>query len=185
MEKGGNITKGILGIGTWAISYRCIGLSLIMTEEEGVDSIILYKLAIGIFFRYIAEKTVYMYSKGDNFMGRLFYPLRSIHNSGEEKTFELHSHSGKTQRGYVTLQLCIKSKKKNPIEVNYLYIFCICMYYSHFFWHYSDSFVIIPEKMAHNTYAQKWNGELPPLAEKLLEHHAVLNDIDSLQQTCM
>ena len=58
-----------------------------------------------------------MYSKSDDFIGRLFYPLHSIPNSGEEKTFALHSHSGKTQRGYITLQLSIKSKKKNPIEV--------------------------------------------------------------------
>ena len=34
-------------------------------------------------------------------------------------------------------------------------------------------------------YVRKWNGELPPMTEKLLEHHAALNDVDSLQQTCM
>ena len=35
------------------------------------------------------------------------------------------------------------------------------------------------------TYVRKWSGELLPMAEKLLELHAVLNDVDSLQQTCM
>ena len=45
-------------------------------------------------------------------MGRLFYPLRSIPNAGEEKTFVLYSHSGKTQHGYITLQLSIGAKQK-------------------------------------------------------------------------
>ena len=34
-------------------------------------------------------------------------------------------------------------------------------------------------------YERRWSGELPPVAEKLLEHHALLNNIDVLQQTCM
>ena len=34
-------------------------------------------------------------------------------------------------------------------------------------------------------YVRKWGGELPPMAQKFLEHYAVLNDIDELQQTCM
>ena len=51
-------------------------------------------------------------------MGRLFYPLRSIPNSGEEKTFVLYSHSGKTQHGYVTLYLNIGAKRrKTPLQV--------------------------------------------------------------------
>ena len=51
-------------------------------------------------------------------MGRLFYPLRSIPNCGEEKTFVLYSHSGKTQHGRVTLQLSIGAKqKRTPLEV--------------------------------------------------------------------
>ena len=67
------------------------------------------------FYRYIAEKTI---QRGDDFMGRLFYPLRSIPNCGEEKTFVLYSHSGKTQHGHVTLQLSIGAKqKRTPLEV--------------------------------------------------------------------
>ena len=34
-------------------------------------------------------------------------------------------------------------------------------------------------------YVRRWSGELPPMAEKLLEHHALLNNIDALQQTYM
>ena len=34
-------------------------------------------------------------------------------------------------------------------------------------------------------YMRKWSGELSPMAQKFLEHYAVLNDINSLQQTCM
>ena len=68
-----------------------------------------------ILCRYIADKTI---QRGDDFMGRLFYPLRSIPNSGEEKTFVLHSHSGKTQHGYITLHLSVGAKKKKiPLEV--------------------------------------------------------------------
>ena len=64
---------------------------------------------------YLAEITIH---KGDDFMGRAFYPLRSIPNCGEEKTLMLHSHSGKTQHGYVTLQLSIGAKrKKTPLQV--------------------------------------------------------------------
>jgi hypothetical protein len=65
--------------------------------------------------RYLAEKTI---QRGDDFMGRLFYPLRSIPNAGEEKTFVLYSHSGKTQHGYITLQLSIGAKRrKTPLQV--------------------------------------------------------------------
>ena len=65
--------------------------------------------------RFIAEKTI---AKGDDFMGRLFYPLRSIPDSGEEKTFVIHSHSGKTQHGYVTVHLNIGAKRKKiPLQV--------------------------------------------------------------------
>ena len=66
--------------------------------------------------RFLAEKTI---QRGDDFMGRLFYPLRSIPNSGEEKTFVLHSHSGRTQHGFVTLHLSIGAKrKKMPLPVD-------------------------------------------------------------------
>ena len=34
-------------------------------------------------------------------------------------------------------------------------------------------------------YVRRWSGELPPKAEKLLEFHAVLNDVDVLQQACV
>ena len=34
-------------------------------------------------------------------------------------------------------------------------------------------------------YVRRWSGELPPMAEKLLVQHAMLNDIGPLQQTCM
>ena len=34
-------------------------------------------------------------------------------------------------------------------------------------------------------YVRRWSGELPPTAEKLLEFHAVLNDVDALQQACV
>ena len=72
-------------------------------------------LSCMLLYRYLAEKTIH---KGDDFMGRVFYPLRSIPNSGEEKTLLLHSHSGKTQHGYVTLQLSVGAKrKKTPLKV--------------------------------------------------------------------
>ena len=70
--------------------------------------------------RYMAEKTT---KKGDDFMGRLFYPLRSIpmfSSSGEEKTFDLVPHSGRSQRirGTITLQLSIKVQKESlPVQV--------------------------------------------------------------------
>ena len=35
------------------------------------------------------------------------------------------------------------------------------------------------------SYVRKWSGELPSNMEKFLEHHAVLNDVDVVQQTCM
>ena len=41
------------------------------------------------------------------------------------------------------------------------------------------------KKDGDGSYARRWSGELPPMAEKLLEHHALLNNIDALQQTCM
>ena len=64
---------------------------------------------------FLAEMTI---NKGDDFMGRAFYPLRSIPNCGEEKTLVLHSHSGKTQHGYVNLQLTIGAKRrKTPLQV--------------------------------------------------------------------
>ena len=34
-------------------------------------------------------------------------------------------------------------------------------------------------------YVRRWSGKLSPMAEKLLECHAMLNDIDELQQACM
>ena len=34
-------------------------------------------------------------------------------------------------------------------------------------------------------YIRRWNGQLSPMAEKLLQHHALLNDVDALQQACM
>ena len=65
---------------------------------------------------YVAERTI---KKGDDFMGRLFYPLRTIPmSSGVEKTFMLLSHQGKSQRGTITLQLNIKVVKENfPVQV--------------------------------------------------------------------
>ena len=34
-------------------------------------------------------------------------------------------------------------------------------------------------------YVRRWNGQLTPVAGKLLELHAAANDIDSLCQACM
>lgn len=34
-------------------------------------------------------------------------------------------------------------------------------------------------------YVRRWSGELPQMAERLLEFHAILNDVDGLQQACM
>ena len=54
-------------------------------------------------------------------MGRLFYPLRSIPMfSGEEKTFDLVPHPGRSQciRGTIILQLSIKVHKESlPVQV--------------------------------------------------------------------
>ena len=95
-----------------------------------------------VVYRYIAERTIL---RGDDFIGRLFYPLRSIPNSGEEKTFVLYSHSGKTQHGYITLHVSIGAKqKKVPLEVcTYSWQYCIlpsialphppCLQQPHFF----------------------------------------------------
>ena len=33
-------------------------------------------------------------------------------------------------------------------------------------------------------YVKRWNGQLLQMAESLLEHHAMLNDVDELQQAC-
>ena len=34
-------------------------------------------------------------------------------------------------------------------------------------------------------YVRRWNGQLTPMAEKLLEEYASLNDIDELYVACM
>ena len=34
-------------------------------------------------------------------------------------------------------------------------------------------------------YVRRWNGQLTPMAEKLLEEYASLNDIDELYIACM
>ena len=60
--------------------------------------------------------------KGDSFIGRLFYPLRSIPNFGEGKALIIYDHSGKKERGSVTLWLSIGIKeKKVPITVKQAY----------------------------------------------------------------
>lgn len=57
-------------------------------------------------------------------MGRCFYPLKSIPASGEIKAFVLHSHSGKTNHGYISLQFCIRGIKSNtPVQVGFVF-FC-------------------------------------------------------------
>ena len=90
--------------------------SIYRIRDMHVDSYIQTMNACqNFFYRYLAEKTI---QRGDDFMGRLFHPLRSIPTTGEEKTFVLYSHSGKTQHGYVALQLNIGAKqKKIPLEV--------------------------------------------------------------------
>ncbi len=51
-------------------------------------------------------------------MGRSFYPLVSIPVHGESKTFTLHSHSGKTKHGYISVSLSVRGIKKNtPVKV--------------------------------------------------------------------
>lgn len=34
-------------------------------------------------------------------------------------------------------------------------------------------------------YMRRWNGEFSPEAEKILEHHAILNGINELQCACV
>ena len=34
-------------------------------------------------------------------------------------------------------------------------------------------------------YVRRWNGQLTPMAEKILEEYAALNDIDELYTACM
>ena len=34
-------------------------------------------------------------------------------------------------------------------------------------------------------YVRRWNGQLTPMAERLLEKYAALNDIDDLYRACM
>ena len=57
--------------------------------------------------------------KGDDFMGRMFYPLQSLPLTREEKTFTLTSHSGKSKHGFIVLSMAIQGVKKNVCqEVN-------------------------------------------------------------------
>lgn len=57
--------------------------------------------------------------KSDGFIGRLFYPLRSIPNSGEEKTLAIYDRPQKKSCGYVALGLSVGvKKKKTPLEVS-------------------------------------------------------------------
>ena len=59
----------------------------------------------------LAERKI---KKGDDFIGRLFYPLRAIPmSSGVEKTFTLVSHQGRSQCGTITLQLNVKILKES------------------------------------------------------------------------
>lgn len=59
----------------------------------------------------------------DDFMGRCFHPLQSIPVSGELKTFVLHSHSGKTKHGFISLSIDIKGVKENtPVEVGVVWV---------------------------------------------------------------
>lgn len=59
------------------------------------------------------------FQKPDNFIGRAFYVLKTTPIEGEERTLPLFSHSGKHQRGKVTLQLSIKGQREDvPIDVS-------------------------------------------------------------------
>ena len=77
-------------------------------------------IMLSIFFHSLRHITKKAKKKGDDFIGRLFYPLRFIPvPSGEEKTFFLYSHSGKSQNGTITLQLSIKVVKYSlPVQVS-------------------------------------------------------------------
>ena len=59
-----------------------------------------------------------------SFVGRFFYPLQYIPTFGEKKTIPLRSHSGKSERGFVTVNLTIDQ------EVHTLAIFCDVYNYS-------------------------------------------------------
>lgn len=76
-------------------------------------------------YRLLAELTT---KRGDDFMGRVFYPLRSIltSGSGEEKTLTLFSHKKKKMYGTITLQLQINVGKEGmPLEVC---VECVCVW---------------------------------------------------------
>ena len=52
------------------------------------------------------------FKKHDNFIGRAFYLLKTTPMEGEERTLTLYSHSGKHERGQVTLELSIRGMKE-------------------------------------------------------------------------
>ena len=88
-------------------------------KEEGGGGGIVGSSSVFTQYRYIAERTT---SIGDDFMGRLFYPIRSIPTAGEERMFTLLSHKEKKQYGSVTIRLHIKPVKE-PLEV----FVCVCV----------------------------------------------------------
>ena len=56
--------------------------------------------------------------KSDGFIGRLFYPLRSIPHSGEGRVLIIYDRPGKKEFGSVTLWFSIGVKEKRaPIAV--------------------------------------------------------------------
>ena len=56
--------------------------------------------------------------KLDGFVGRAFYLLKTVPVEGETKCLQLYSHSGKHQRGSISMELCIAGQQDNvPTEV--------------------------------------------------------------------
>lgn len=121
---GGNFQSGMHSLVPQRVPVQLVNFLVAQTNlidlqssENNTCNVVLH------IHRYIAEKTT---KKGDDFMGRLFYPLHLISVlSGEEKAFTLLSHSEKTQHGTITLQLSIKAIKESlPMEVCLLENFC-------------------------------------------------------------
>ena len=53
-----------------------------------------------------------LYKGTDDFMGRCFYLLSTIPSSGEVKTLELYSHSARSKRGTIKLDLRIEGMRE-------------------------------------------------------------------------
>ena len=127
-------------------------------------------------------------------MGRFFYPLQYIPtSSGEKKTLPLRSHSGKSERGFVTVNLEIDEEVCTylAISMTYIYSTSLSLSFSPSLQSCLSDFAVLTCAMVNVSakesggYVRRWNGRLTPMAEKILEEYAALNDIDELYTACM